>query len=119
MNEPIVKSKVKSSEKSNIPINVANMTLKKSKGITTVDLPNFNPLIVKNCANKPKNVAPNIINVDFRFGNKATFVYGKNKNIQLKKENQNCMVNVFWYNVNFFINIFTTAIKNAANIAYT
>ena len=59
------------SEWTGIPIMVANITLKKSNGITTVDCAAFKPLIVKNCANKPKTVAKNIINSDFGEGNKA------------------------------------------------
>ena len=50
---------------------VANITLKKSNGITTVDLAARKPLIVKNCANKPKIVAKDIINSDFEEGNIA------------------------------------------------
>ena len=59
------------SENINIPIMLAKITLKKSNGITTVDLATRKPLIVKNCANRPKIVAENIINSDLREGNKA------------------------------------------------
>ena len=59
------------SENINIPIMQAKITLKKSNGITTVDLATRKPLIVKNCANRPKIVAMNIINSDLREGNKA------------------------------------------------
>ena len=59
------------SENINIPIIVANITLKKSNGITTVDSATCKPFMVKNCANKPKIVAENIINIDSKEGNKA------------------------------------------------
>ena len=105
------------SENINIPIMLAKITLKKSNGITTVDLDAFKPLMVKNWANKPKIVAKNIINSDFWEGNKANWKYGKTNIIQLNKVNQNWMFSVFSYNEIFFINIFTKEIKNAPNKA--
>ena len=105
------------SENINIPIMLAKITLKKSNGITTVDLAAFKPLMVKNCAKKPNIVAKNIINSDFGEGNKANWKYGKTNIIQLNKVNQNWMFNVSSYNEIFFINIFTKEIKNAPNKA--
>ena len=55
-----------------MPIIEANITLKKSNGITKVDLENRNPFIVKNCANKPKIVTKLIITNDFKLGNNKT-----------------------------------------------
>ena len=105
------------SENIKTPIIVAKITLKKSKGITIVDLAARNPLIVKNWANNPKIEAKKILNIDFGEGNIAKWKYGKNKNMQLYKANQNCIFNVFSYATIFFINILTKAIKNAPNKA--
>ena len=63
--EPSKKNKVILSENINTPNIVAKITLKKSKGITIVDLEVCNPLMVKNWANKPKIVAQKIFNIDF------------------------------------------------------
>ena len=105
------------SENNKTPIIVAKITLKKSKGITTVDLAASNPLIVKNWANNPKMEAKKIYNIDFGEGTIAKWKYGKNKNIQLYKANQNCIFSVFSCDTIFFINILTKAIKNAPNNA--
>ena len=92
---PNKKNKVMFSENIKTPIIVAKITLKKSKGITIVDLAACNPLMVKNWANNPKMEAKKIFNIDFGEGNIAKWKYGKSKNIQLYKENQNCMFSVF------------------------
>ena len=60
--DPNKKDKVIVSENIDTPIIVAKITLKKSKGITIVDLATCNPFIVKNWANKPKIVAKKIFN---------------------------------------------------------
>ena len=59
------------SENIKTPIIVAKITLKKSKGITIVDLATCNPLMVKNWANNPKIDAKKIYNIDFGEGNIA------------------------------------------------
>ena len=105
------------SENTKTPIIVAKITLKKSKGITVVDLAADNPLMVKNWANNPKMEAKKIFNIDLGEGNTAKWKYGKNKNIQLYKANQNCIFSVFSCATIFFINILTKAIKNAPNKA--
>ena len=83
------------SEKIDIPIMLAKITLKKSKGITIVDLPTLRPSIVKNWANKPNIVAIIINNIDGQLGYFAISRYGIIKNKQLKNENQNCMWRLF------------------------
>ena len=115
--EPNRKNKVMLSENIKTPIIVAKITLKKSKGITIVDLAARNPLIVKNWANNPKIEAKKILNIDFSEGKIAKWKYGKNRNMQLYKANQNCIFSVFSYATIFFINILTKAIKNAPNKA--
>ena len=105
------------SENIKTPIIVAKITLKKSKGITIVDLAARNPLIVKNWANNPKIDAKKIFNIDFGVGNIAKWKYGKNKNMQLYIANQNCIFSVFSCATIFFINILTKAIKKAPNKA--
>ena len=114
---PNKKNKVMLSENIKTPIIVAKITLKKSKGITIVDLAADNPLMVKNWANNPKMEAKKIFNIDFGEGNIAKWRYGKNKNMQLYKANQNCMFSVFSWATIFFINILTKAIKKAPNKA--
>ena len=114
---PNKKNKVMLSENIKTPIIVAKITLKKSKGITIVDLVVCNPLMVKNWANDPKMEAKKIFNIDFGEGNVAKWKYGYNKNIQLYSANQNCIFSVFSWATIFFINILTKAIKNAPNKA--
>ena len=73
---PNKKNKVMLSENIKTPIVVAKITLKKSKGITIVDLVVCNPLMVKNWANNPKMEAKKIFNIDFGEGNVAKWKYG-------------------------------------------
>ena len=80
-----MKKIVISSENNKIPIEVANITLKKSKGITVVVSASLNPFIVKYCASKPKIVIKIMIANDTRLGSVKNFAYGNISKIQLNK----------------------------------